>query len=71
MPHPYTLIAGMVNPKLRFKSRAMNHYVSSHLSKHGSGPHHFALTKQFSKPVETVGSALVQHRKLKSLQFKF
>ncbi len=71
MPHAYTLIAGMVNPKLRFKSRTMNHYVSSHMHKSGSGPHHFALSRQLSKPVESVGSALVQHRKLKPLKFKF
>ena len=50
MPHPYTLIAGMVNPKLRYKSRAMNHYVTSHMNSSGSGPHHFALQKQFNSP---------------------
>lgn len=71
MPHPYVLIAGMVNPKLRFKSRTMNHYVSAHLHKSGSGPHHFALSKQVLKPVESVGSALVQHRRIKPLKFKF
>jgi hypothetical protein len=70
MPHLYTLIAGMVNPKLRFKSRAMNSYVSSHMNSSGSGPHHYALKKQFNVPSQ-VGSALVQHRKLKPLKFKF
>ena len=33
----YTLIAGMVNSKLRFKSRAMNQYVLSHMNNSGSG----------------------------------
>jgi hypothetical protein len=69
MPHPYTLIAGMVNPKLRFKSRAMNSYVSSHMNSSGSGPQHYALQKKYNAP--QVGSALVQHRKLKPLKFKF
>ena len=69
MGQPYVLIAGMINPKLRFKSRAMNHYVTSHMNKSGSGPHHFALQKQFNSP--QVGSALVKHRKLTPLKFKF
>ncbi len=71
MGYPYVLIAGMINPKQRFKSRTMNHYVSAHMHNSGSGPHHFALTKQLSKPVESVGSALVQHRRIKPLKFKF
>ena len=75
----YQLIAGMVNPKLRYKSRTMNQYVTSHMNKSGSsahqlhssgaGPHHFALQKQFNSP--QVGSALVKHRKLTPLKFKF
>ena len=69
MPHAYTLIAGMVNPKLRFKSRTMNHYVTSHMNSSGSCPHHYALQKQFNVP--QVGSALVKHRKLTPLKFKF
>ena len=69
MPHPYTLIAGMVNPKLRFKSRAMNSYVTSHMKSSGSGPQHFALQKKFNAP--QVGSTLVKHRKLTPLKFKF
>ena len=70
MGHPFTLIAGMINPKLRYKSKSMNHYITSHMSKHGSGPHHYALTKQLSVPTQ-VGSALVKHRKLTPLKFKF
>ena len=62
----YTLIAGMVNPKLRYKSRAMNNYVLSHMN---SGPQHYALQKKFNVP--QVGSALVKHRKLTPLKFKF
>ena len=69
MPHAYTLIAGMVNPKLRYKSRAMNQYVLSHMNKSGSGAQHYALQKQFNAP--QVGSALVKHRKLTPLKFKF
>ena len=69
MPHAYQLIAGMINPKLRYKSRTMNHYVLSHMNKQGSGPQHYALQKQFNAP--QVGSALVNHRKLTPLKFKF
>ena len=69
MGQPYVLIAGMINPKLRFKSRAMNHYVTSHMNSSGSGPHHFPLQKQFNSP--QVGSALVKNRKLTPLKFKF
>ena len=70
MANLYHLIGGMVNPKLRFKSRTMNHYITSHMHKSGSGPQHYALQKQFNVPSQ-VGSALVQHRKLKPLKFKF
>ena len=70
MGQPYVLIAGMINPRLRFKSRTMNHYITSHMHKSGSGPQHYALQKQFNVPSQ-VGSALVQHRKLKPLKFKF
>jgi hypothetical protein len=69
MPHAYTLIAGMVNPKLRYKSRTMSNYVLSHMNKYGSGPQHYALQKKFNEP--QVGSALVKHRKLTPLKFKF
>ena len=69
MPHAYTLIAGMVNPKLRYKSRAMNQYVLSHMNNSGSGAQHYALQKKFNAP--QVGSALVKHRKLTPLKFKF
>jgi len=70
MANLYHLIGGMVNPKLRYKSRTMNQYVLSHMGKHGSGPHHYALTKQLSVPAQ-VGSALVKYRKLTPLKFKF
>ena len=69
MGQPYFLIAGMINPKLRYKSKSMNHYITSHMGKSGSGPQHFALQKKFNAP--QVGSALVKYRKLTPLKFKF
>ena len=69
MANLYHLIGGMVNPKLRYKSRTMNQYVLSHMNKSGSGPQHYALQKKFNAP--QVGSALVKHRKLTPLKFKF
>ena len=47
----------------------MNQYVTFHMNKSGSGAHQFALQKQFNVP--QVGSALVKHRKLTPLKFKF
>jgi hypothetical protein len=69
MANLYHLIGGMVNPKLRYKSRAMNQYVLSHMNNSGSGAQHYALQKKFNVP--QVGSALVKHRKLTPLKFKF
>ena len=69
MANLYHLIGGMINPKLRYKSKTMNHFITSHMGKSGSGPQHFALQKKFNAP--QVGSALVKHRKLTPLKFKF